>query len=122
MGKAIAIARKYLLDEETPIDLLVFPKFEQDIREGSNMIFELKRSNPIAREPSEADLSCKGNSAISRTPSLTTPRRPTCTSPSCHATSRLRRGLHHAPHLAPGGRVALVRGSRSCKASFRLGG
>ena len=23
------------------------------------MIFELKRSNPIAREPSEADLSCK---------------------------------------------------------------
>jgi len=57
--KAIAIARKYLLDEETPIDLLVFPKFEQDIREGSNMIFELKRSNPIAREPSEADLSCK---------------------------------------------------------------
>jgi len=27
--KAIAIARKYLLDEETPIDLLVFPKFEQ---------------------------------------------------------------------------------------------
>ena len=51
--KAIAIARKYLLDEEEPIDLLVFPKFEQDIREGSNMIFELKRSNPIAREPSE---------------------------------------------------------------------
>ena len=27
--KAIAIARKYLLDEDTPIDLLVFPKFEQ---------------------------------------------------------------------------------------------
>ena len=51
--KAIAIARKYLLDEEEPIDLLVFPKFEQDIREGSNMIFELKRSSPIAREPSE---------------------------------------------------------------------
>ena len=25
--KAIAIARKYLLDEDTPIDLLVFPKF-----------------------------------------------------------------------------------------------
>jgi len=57
--KAIAIARKYLLDEDTPIDLLVFPKFEQDIREGSNMIFELKRSSPIAREPSEDDLSCK---------------------------------------------------------------
>jgi len=57
--KAIAIARKYLLDEETPIDLLVFPKFEQDIREGSNLIFELKRSTPISREPSESDLSCK---------------------------------------------------------------
>jgi len=57
--KAIAIARKYLLEEETPIDLLVFPKFEQDIREGSNMIFELKKSGPILREPAETDLSCK---------------------------------------------------------------
>ena len=27
--KAIAIARKYLLDEGTPIDLLAYPKFEQ---------------------------------------------------------------------------------------------
>lgn len=57
--KAIAIARKYLLDEESPIDMLVFPKFEQDIREGSNVIFEIKKSAPIAREPSETDLSCK---------------------------------------------------------------
>ena len=31
----------------------------QDIREGSNLIFELKRSTPISREPSESDLSCK---------------------------------------------------------------
>jgi hypothetical protein len=35
------------------------PLSSQDIREGSNMIFELKRSSPIAREPSEEDLACK---------------------------------------------------------------
>lgn len=57
--KAIAIARKYLLDEDEPIDLLVFPKFEQDFREGSNVILEMKKARPIAREPSETDLSCK---------------------------------------------------------------
>ena len=36
----------------------------QDIREGSNLIFELKRSTPVSREPSESDLSCKLGSNI----------------------------------------------------------
>jgi len=57
--KAIAIARKYLLDEEQPIDILVEPTFEQDIRQGSNVVFKLEKSEPISREPTEADLSCK---------------------------------------------------------------
>ena len=59
--KAIAIARKYLLDEDVPdqVDLLVLPKFEQDVRDGSNMVFKLHRSEPIAREPAETDLCCK---------------------------------------------------------------
>eukprot|EP00964_Phaeocystis_antarctica_P077266 scaffold47912_cov73-Phaeocystis_antarctica.AAC.10 len=59
--KAIAIARKYLLDEDAPnqVDLLVLPKFEQDVRDGSNMVFKLERSEAIAREPAETDLCCK---------------------------------------------------------------
>ena len=59
--KSVAIARKYLLDEDVPnqVDLLVLPKFEQDVRDGSNMVFKLMRSEPIAREPAETDLCCK---------------------------------------------------------------
>lgn len=55
--KAIAVAKKYLLLEEPPIDLLVTPCFEQDVRNGSNLCLELTRSHPIDREPSEDDLS-----------------------------------------------------------------
>lgn len=55
--KAIAIAKKYLLVEDPPIDLLVTPVFEQDVRNGSNLKFELKRADPIDRDPSEDDLS-----------------------------------------------------------------
>ena len=59
--KSVAIARKYLLDEDVPnqVDLLVLPKFEQDVRDGSSMVFKLMRSEPIAREPAETDLCCK---------------------------------------------------------------
>merc|ERR1719453_354319 len=57
--KAIAIARKYLLDEDTPIDLQVVPKFEQDIRSGSNVVFEMGKCRPIGREPEDNDLSAK---------------------------------------------------------------
>merc|ERR1719506_3359192 len=57
--KAIAIARKYLLEEDTPIDLTVKPHFEQDIREGSNVMFELGKARPIKRQPTEDDLTCK---------------------------------------------------------------
>jgi len=57
--KAIAIARKYLLEEVPPTDVLVYPRFEQDLRSGSNLMFELKKSKPIKREPTEDDLSAK---------------------------------------------------------------
>jgi len=57
--KAIAIARKYLLDEGTPIDLLAYPKFEQDVRSGSNVCFELQKSEVLTREPLESDLAVK---------------------------------------------------------------
>mmetsp|Transcript_25020 Transcript_25020/g.68696 ORF Transcript_25020/g.68696 Transcript_25020/m.68696 type:complete len:256 (-) Transcript_25020:975-1742(-) len=57
--KAICIARKYLLEEAPPIDIVCKPTFEQDVREGSNVRFELKRSEVITREPSEDDLSAK---------------------------------------------------------------
>lgn len=55
--KGIAIARKYLLEEN--IDIIVTPQFEEDLRSGSNVVFQLKRSNPINREPTEDDLSAK---------------------------------------------------------------
>jgi len=51
--KAIAIAKKYLLEEDPAIDLLVAPRFQQDLREGSNVTFQLSKSRPITREPSE---------------------------------------------------------------------
>ena len=57
--KAIAIARKYLLDERPAIDLLVTPRFEQDIRSGSNVVFDIEKVRPIKREPTEDDLSAK---------------------------------------------------------------
>ncbi len=58
-AKAIAIARKYLLEESPPVDLLVTPRFEQDLRAGSNLVLELKRSETIEREPADNDLSAK---------------------------------------------------------------
>jgi len=51
--KAIAIAKKYLLEEDPAIDLLVAPRFQQDLRDGSNVTFYLDKSRPITREPSE---------------------------------------------------------------------
>jgi len=58
--KAIAIARKYLLEEETgAIDLLVSPQFEEDIRQSSRVCFVLSKTRPAARIPSEEDLACK---------------------------------------------------------------
>jgi len=57
--KGIAIARKYLLDEDDPIDLLVSPNFEQDVREGSNVVFATEAVSPIDREPNDNDLSAK---------------------------------------------------------------
>mmetsp|Transcript_41939 Transcript_41939/g.96087 ORF Transcript_41939/g.96087 Transcript_41939/m.96087 type:complete len:259 (+) Transcript_41939:445-1221(+) len=58
--KAIAIARKYLLEEATPVDLICAPVFEQDVRAGSNVSFELTKSfKPVLREPLEEDLTAK---------------------------------------------------------------
>jgi len=57
--KAIAIARKYLLEDDQPTDLLVQPQFEQDLREGSNVRLQLQKSRAIDREPMEEDLSAK---------------------------------------------------------------
>jgi len=56
--KGISIARKYLLEES--IDILVKPQFEEDLRSGSNVIFQIFRAaRPINREPTEDDLSAK---------------------------------------------------------------
>ena len=48
-------SRQYLLDQEQPT-ILVEPTFEQDIRQGSNVVFKLEKSEPISRM-TEADLS-----------------------------------------------------------------
>jgi len=59
--KAMAIARKYLAEEETgPIDFIVQPRFEEDIRQSSRVCFVLtKLPRPLPREPSEDDLASK---------------------------------------------------------------
>jgi len=58
--KAIAIARKYLLEEETgAIDLVVAANFEEDIRQSSRVCFVLSKTRAAARVPSEDDLACK---------------------------------------------------------------
>lgn len=57
--KAIAIARKYLLDEPQPLDIIVTPKFEEDIRHSSRVCFELRKSRPIKGQPTEDDLASK---------------------------------------------------------------
>ena len=49
--KAIAIARKYLLEEDSgAIDIVIQPRFEEDIRQSSRVCFVLKRSRPLPRE------------------------------------------------------------------------
>merc|ERR1719261_894890 len=62
--KAVAIARKYLLEEDKPIDLICAPIFEQDVRSGSNVCFELTKSKPISREPLEDDLTAKDKTDV----------------------------------------------------------
>jgi len=57
--KAIAIARKYLLEESEPIDLICQPRFEEDIRVSSRVCFVLNKSRPLPRQPTEDDLACK---------------------------------------------------------------
>merc|ERR1719240_520688 len=58
--KAIAIARKYLLEEDTgAVDILCEPRFEEDIRSSSRVCFVLKRTRPLPRQPTEEDLACK---------------------------------------------------------------
>lgn len=57
--KAIAIARKYLLEEDTPTDIVCVPRFEEDIRHGSRVCFILKKMRPIRSVPTEDDLSSK---------------------------------------------------------------
>merc|ERR1719240_103976 len=57
--KAIAIARKYLLDEESPIDIVCVPRFEEDIRHGSRVCFLLQKTRPVRSVPSEDDLASK---------------------------------------------------------------
>jgi len=57
--KAIAIARKYLLEEAQPSDLICMPRFEEDIRQSSRVCFVLSKSRPVRSVPSEDDLACK---------------------------------------------------------------
>ena len=57
--KAIAIARKYLLDEDAPCDLVLVPRFEDDIRASSRVTFLLEKSKPVRSVPTEDDLSSK---------------------------------------------------------------
>merc|ERR1712137_748429 len=57
--KGFAIARKYLMDEDTPIDFVIEPQFEQDVRDGSNVVFSTEAVAPVDREPLESDLSAK---------------------------------------------------------------
>jgi len=57
--KAIAIARKYLLDEDSPTDIVITPRFEEDIRHSSRVTFVLEKSRPVRSVPSEDDLSSK---------------------------------------------------------------
>lgn len=63
--KAIAIARKILLEEEKK-DIIVTPKFEEGVgpRTGSNVCFELICTEPINREPLEGDLSAKDRTDV----------------------------------------------------------
>ena len=49
--KAVAIARKYLLGEKPSIDIVVTPRFEEDIRQSSRVCFVLKKSRPLPRQP-----------------------------------------------------------------------
>ena len=57
--KAIAIARKYLLEEDKPTDLVCVPRFEEDIRQSSRVCFVLEKTRPVRSVPSEDDLSSK---------------------------------------------------------------
>ena len=57
--KAIAIARKYLLEEDTPCDLILIPRFEEDIRQSSRVTFVLEKSRPVRSIPTEDDLASK---------------------------------------------------------------
>ena len=57
--KAIAIARKYLLEEDSPTDLVIEPRFEEDIRHSSRVCFVLSKVRPVKSIPSEDDLSSK---------------------------------------------------------------
>merc|ERR1719240_1318771 len=57
--KAIAIARKYLLEESTPTYLVITPRFEEDIRHGSRVCFLLAKTRPVRSVPTEDDLSSK---------------------------------------------------------------
>merc|ERR1719390_581527 len=62
--KAMAIARKYLHEEPDdkggPVEIVIKPTFEGDIRQSSNVSYELHRAAEIIeREPSEDDLSAK---------------------------------------------------------------
>jgi len=58
--KAIAIARKYLMEEGSgATDLVISPQFEEDIRHSSRVCFVLSKQRPSARVPSEDDLACK---------------------------------------------------------------
>jgi len=58
--KAIAIARKYLQMDASPCDITACPRFEQDIRAGSNVLIELQTCDPSEpEEPQETDLLAK---------------------------------------------------------------
>lgn len=62
--KSIAIARKYLMDEATPVDLICTPVFTQDVRSGSNVTFECEKVAKIGRQPMEDDLAAKDKTDV----------------------------------------------------------
>merc|ERR1719181_1679128 len=60
----MAIARKYLHEEPDdkggPVEIVIKPTFEGDIRQSSNVSYELHRAaDIIEREPTEDDLTAK---------------------------------------------------------------
>eukprot|EP00316_Scyphosphaera_apsteinii_P008581 CAMPEP_0119300936 /NCGR_PEP_ID=MMETSP1333-20130426/2815_1 /TAXON_ID=418940 /ORGANISM="Scyphosphaera apsteinii, Strain RCC1455" /LENGTH=451 /DNA_ID=CAMNT_0007302875 /DNA_START=307 /DNA_END=1662 /DNA_ORIENTATION=- len=73
--KAIALARQFLLEERPPIELQVYPKFEQDLREGSEVCLQLSTHRRVVqRQTMESDLSAKEDNDLYKVAAAITTR------------------------------------------------